>query len=67
MDDVTDALLEELNDYAACNMLTAPPGMCGVSAEVLYDMVCELQARRGVERGESPDGYAYFIKRKINK
>ena len=63
MFDVSDELLQELNDYSASGMNTAPPAMLGVSAEVLYEMVCELQARRGVERGESPSGYHYFIKR----
>ena len=59
MDPVSDEFLESLNDYAASGMNTAPPAFLSVSADVLYDMVCELQARRGIERGGDPNGYRF--------
>jgi hypothetical protein len=40
---VDDETLASLNDYAACSFQTAPPGMLGVSGDVLYDVVRELQ------------------------
>ena len=36
--------LRELKSYAVEEMGTAPPGMCGVSADVLYDMIVHLEA-----------------------
>lgn len=46
MQPISDELLEELIEYASSGLVTAPPAMCGVSAEVLYDMAVELQQRR---------------------
>lgn len=46
--DVDDKTLDELQHYASEGMLTAPPQMCGVSAEVLWSMVAEIKAARSV-------------------
>lgn len=59
MDQVSDETLEDLSDYAASGLDTEPPAVVGISADVLFDMVCELQARRGIERGGDPNGYRW--------
>ncbi len=46
MDTVSDETLNELRQYAERLCVTAPPGMCGVSADVLLDMVIEIQTSR---------------------
>lgn len=61
MEPVSDETLESLNDYAASGCVSAPPDFLRISADTLYDMVCELQARRGIERGNDPSGYRFQL------
>jgi hypothetical protein len=43
---INDDLLAELRSYAAKGLETAPPQMCGVSADVLFDLCVEVMQRR---------------------
>lgn len=46
MDPVSDETLKSLNHYAASSFQVAPPPFLQVSGDVLYALVCEVQAWR---------------------
>jgi hypothetical protein len=49
---VPEKILDELVDYSANGMLTAPPQMCGVSADVLWCLVQEIKSARALINSE---------------